>query len=54
MADAVRLPAPAPIETGERSGDPTAGAPAADPGGWALMLVPASICLVMFIVAAMW
>ena len=55
MTAAVRLPAPVAVEADERrAAEPTVGGPAADPGGWALMLVPASICLAMFVVAFWW
>ncbi|HEY5783636.1 MAG TPA: hypothetical protein VIT65_02565 [Microlunatus sp.] len=36
------------VETADR------GLPAADRGGWTLMLVPATICLAMFVVAFWW
>jgi hypothetical protein len=55
MTEAVRLPAPAAGEADERPAAPPAAAGlTTDPGGWALMLVPASICLAMFVVAFWW
>jgi hypothetical protein len=55
MTEAVRLPAPAAGEADERPAAPPAAAGlTTDPGGWALMVVPASICLAMFVVAFWW
>jgi hypothetical protein len=55
MADAVRLPAPAPVEDCRGSAsDPAPSGGTADPGGWGLLLVPTGICLLMFVVAALW
>ncbi|HVK35251.1 MAG TPA: hypothetical protein VM428_06295 [Microlunatus sp.] len=55
MTEAVRLPAPAVGEADERpASEPAVGGLAADPGGWVLMLVPATICLAMFVVAFWW
>ena len=55
MTEAVRLPTPAVAETGERpAAEPSARVLAADRGGWTLMLVPATICLAMFVVAFWW
>lgn len=49
MADTVHIPAPAaPPSAAERRTVP------ADPGGWTLLLVPTGICLMMFVVAALW
>jgi hypothetical protein len=49
MADTVHVPGPAaPPSTAERRAVP------AEAGGWALLLVPTGICLMMFVVAALW
>ncbi len=56
MTEAVQLPMPAVVETADRpTVEPThPGFAAGDRGDWALMLVPATICLVMFVVAFCW
>lgn len=55
MTEAVRLPIPAVAETRERPAvEPATRVLAADRGGWALMLVPTTICLAMFVVAFWW
>jgi hypothetical protein len=52
----VPLPTPAVVEIADRpTVEPTgSGTSADDRGDWALMLVPATICLVMFVVAFWW
>ena len=56
MTAAVRQPTPAVAEAVDRpSGEPPVlGLTSADRGGWTLMLVPTTICLVMFVVALWW
>ena len=55
MTEAARLPKPAVAETGRATRpQPAARGLAADRGGWTLMLVPATICLAMFVVAFWW
>ena len=56
MTEAVHRPAHRVAETAERPIVETTdrGLAEADGGGWTLMLVPAAICLVMFVVAFWW
>ena len=55
MTEAVRLPTPTVAEPAERPINAPAGRTlTADRGGWTLMLVPATICLAMFVVAFWW
>ena len=55
MTEAVRLPTTDVAQTAERpTSEPAARSLAGDRGGWTLMLVPATICLAMFVVALWW
>lgn len=56
MTEAVHRAPPVVAETTERPavGTTDRGLAAADRGGWTLMLVPATICLAMFVVAFWW
>ena len=56
MTEAVHRSADRVAETAERPsvGTTDRALAVADQGGWALMLVPATICLAMFVVAFWW
>lgn len=56
MTEAVRLPKPRVPEIVGRPPveRPVPGETPADRAGWTLMLVPTTICLVMFVVAFWW
>ena len=55
MTEAVRLPTPTVAQTAERpTAEPAVQGITCDRGGWTLMLVPATICLAMFVVAFWW
>jgi hypothetical protein len=56
MTEAVRLPKPRVAEVVGRPPveRPVPGETPVDRGGWTLMLLPTTICLVMFVVAFWW
>lgn len=63
MTEAIESPAPPPVGRTDRPAQPFApirqdGPPSVpggtDQDGWALLLIPTTICLVMFVVAFWW
>ncbi len=55
MTEAIQRPAPAPAENHDRAALQAAVAPNdAEAAGWALLLIPTAICVVMFVVAWWW